>query len=53
MLDQNAFGALLEAAKRLDCGFTGLPNLAGQPPGMDRLAEVLNATAERLKDNYP
>src|SRR6516162_1291855 len=53
MLDQNAFGALLEAAKRLDCGFTGLPNLLGQPPGMDRLAEVLNATAERLKDNYP
>jgi tyrosine decarboxylase / aspartate 1-decarboxylase len=53
MLDQNAFGALLEAAKRLDCGFTGLPNLGGQPPGMDRLGEVLNATAERLKDNYP
>src|ERR1700746_3764456 len=53
MLDQNAFGALLEAAKRLDCGFTGLPNLGGQPPGMDRLGEVLNATAERLKNNSP
>src|SRR5215469_7581451 len=53
MLDQNAFGALLEAAKRLDCGFAGLPNLGGQPPGMERLGEVLNATAERLKDNYP
>src|SRR6184192_2336502 len=53
MLDQKSFGALWEAAKRLDCGFTGLPNLDGQPPGMDRLEEVLNTTAERLKDNYP
>src|SRR5207249_8709015 len=53
MLDQKSFGALWEAAKRLDCGFTGLPNLEGQPPGMDRLEEVLNTTAERLKDNYP
>jgi tyrosine decarboxylase / aspartate 1-decarboxylase len=53
MLDQKSFGALWEAAKRLDCGFTGLPNLEGQPPGVDRLEEALNATAERLKDNYP
>src|SRR5438034_9979959 len=53
MLDQKSFGALWEAAKRLDCGFTGLPNLEGQPPGMDRLEEVLNATVERLRDNYP
>ena len=53
MLDQKGLRALLEAAKRLDCGFTGLPNLEGQPPGMDRLGEVLNATAERLRDNYP
>src|SRR6184192_1349299 len=53
MLDQKSFGALWEAAKRLDCGFTGLPNLEGQPLGMDRLEEVLNTTAERLKDNYP
>ena len=53
MLDQKGLRALLEAAKRLDCGFTGLPNLEGQPPAMDRLGEVLNATAERLRDNYP
>ena len=53
MLDQKGFGALWEAAKRLDCGFNGLPNLEGETPGMDRLGEVLNATAERLTDNYP
>lgn len=53
MLDQKGFGALLEAAKRLDGGFAGLPDLEGETPGMDRLGEVLNATAERLKDNYP
>ena len=47
------FGTLLEAAKRLDSGFAGLPNLKGETPGVDRLGEVLNATAERLKDNYP
>lgn len=53
MLDQKGFGPLLEAAKRLDSGFAGLPNLEGEIAGIDRLAEVLNATAERLKDNYP
>jgi tyrosine decarboxylase / aspartate 1-decarboxylase len=53
MLDQKGFGALWEAARRLDCGFTGLPNLDGETPGIDRVGEVLNATAERLKDNYP
>ena len=53
MLDQKGFGALWEAAKRLDCGFTALPNPEGETPGIDRLGEVLNATADRLKDNYP
>lgn len=53
MFDQKGFGTLLEAAKRLDGGFAGLPNLEGETPGIDRLGEVLNATAERLKDNYP
>jgi len=54
MLDQKEFAALLQAAKRLECGFAGLPKLdSGEVPGMERLEEVLNATAERLKDNYP
>ncbi len=54
MLDQREFAALLEAAKRLKCGFAGLPEIdLGKAPGIERLEEVLNATAERLKDNYP
>src|SRR2546422_8386441 len=38
---------------RSDCGFAKLPKLDGETPGIERLGEVLNATAERLKDNYP
>ncbi len=53
MLDQREFAALLEAAKLLDCGFAKLPKLNDKAPGIERLGEVLNATAERLKDNYP
>src|SRR5437588_11310999 len=54
MLDQKGFAAVLQAAKRLECGFAGLRKLdSGEVPGMERLEEVLNATAERLKDNYP
>ena len=53
MLDQKGFAALREAAKRLDGGFAALPNLESEIAGIDRLPEVLNATAERLKDNYP
>jgi tyrosine decarboxylase/aspartate 1-decarboxylase len=53
MLDQKSLSALSEAVKKLDDGFAKLPALEGQPPGIERLAEVLNATAERLQDNYP
>jgi glutamate/tyrosine decarboxylase-like PLP-dependent enzyme len=53
MLDQKSLSALLEAVKKLDDGFAELPALEGHAPGIERLAEVLNATAERLQDNYP
>jgi tyrosine decarboxylase/aspartate 1-decarboxylase len=53
MLDQKSLSALLEAVKKLDDGFARLPALEGHAPGIERLAEVLNATAERLQDNYP
>src|SRR2546429_7025524 len=33
--------------------FRSLPAFENQSPGMARLTEVLNATAERLQDNYP
>src|SRR6202795_1036513 len=53
MLDQEGWPALLEAIKTLDAGFSGLPVHENSAPGIERLAEVLNATAERLQDNYP
>jgi glutamate/tyrosine decarboxylase-like PLP-dependent enzyme len=53
MLDQESLSALVEAVKKLDAGFTGLPVVESKSPGFERLGEVLNATAERLQDNYP
>jgi tyrosine decarboxylase / aspartate 1-decarboxylase len=52
-LEQGSLRALIEAAKKLDGGFSRLPLVNGDAAGMERLAEVLNATAERLQDNYP
>jgi tyrosine decarboxylase/aspartate 1-decarboxylase len=53
MLDQKSMSALVEALKRLDDGFAGLPAYEGNAPGMGQLADVLKATAERLQDNFP
>jgi tyrosine decarboxylase / aspartate 1-decarboxylase len=52
-LDQKSLTAFLEAAKKLDAGFTALPPHDLTAPGEQRIEEVLNATAERLSDNYP
>lgn len=53
MLDQEGLPAFLEALKKLDTGFSGLPAYESEAPGFERMAEVLTATAERLRDNYP
>src|ERR1700686_4138894 len=53
MLEPESLSALIEAVKKLDDGFRRLPRVDGDAPGMERLAEVLNGTAERLRDNYP
>jgi tyrosine decarboxylase / aspartate 1-decarboxylase len=53
MLEQKSIEALIEALKKLDAGFASLPEFEDGAAGMERLAEVLNATAERLRDNYP
>jgi glutamate/tyrosine decarboxylase-like PLP-dependent enzyme len=53
MLDQGSLGVFSEVARKLDNGFARLPAFQHQTPEMARLAEVLEATAERLKDNYP
>jgi glutamate/tyrosine decarboxylase-like PLP-dependent enzyme len=52
-LEQKTLNAFLEAVKRLDAGFAGLPAFTQSADGEARLAEVLNVTAERLADNYP
>src|SRR6266852_4612315 len=53
MLDQKSLSALVEAVKPLDDGFDKLPDYERGAPGIGGLPEVLNATAERMRDNYP
>src|SRR5690348_18253498 len=53
MLDSKDFAALVEAARLLECGFAQLPEFESSAPDLERFAEVLAATAERLQDNYP
>jgi glutamate/tyrosine decarboxylase-like PLP-dependent enzyme len=53
MLDQKSLSALVEALKKLDDGFAALPAFESKAQSMERLAEVLNTTAERLQGNYP
>jgi glutamate/tyrosine decarboxylase-like PLP-dependent enzyme len=43
----------LEAARKLDAGFAGLPPFESKTPGGVGIAGALAATAERLQDNYP
>ncbi len=45
--------AFLEAVKKLDAGFAGLPAFIPYAADEEELMEVLTATAERLQDNYP
>ena len=52
-LEQKTLASFLEAVKRLDAGFGALPEFASYAGNEAKLAEVLKATAERLKDNYP
>jgi tyrosine decarboxylase / aspartate 1-decarboxylase len=52
-LEQKSLNAFLEAAKKLDNGFAALPEFSSTPHDENRLLDVLNATADRLQDNYP
>src|SRR2546425_1586862 len=53
MLDLESLRLFSEVARKFDNGFRRLPAFQNQSPGIVRLAEALNATAERLRDNYP
>ena len=52
-LEQKSLDAFLEAVKRLDGGFAGLPEFSPSAYDENRLRDILTATAERLQDNYP
>jgi glutamate/tyrosine decarboxylase-like PLP-dependent enzyme len=47
------FEFLSNALLTLSKGFLHLPEFKNAVPGSERLADVLTATAERLRDNYP
>src|SRR5437867_9859126 len=53
MLDRESLRVFSEVASKLDQGFAKLPAFQDESPEMARLAEVLEATAERLQDNFP
>src|SRR5882724_8910366 len=53
MVEQKDAELLFNAIKRLESGFSKLPAYQSEAPGLERLAETLDATAERLRDNYP
>ncbi len=53
MLERDSLSVFLEVASKLDAGFAGLPAFESKAPSMERLAEALSTTAERLRDNYP
>jgi len=52
-LEQETLAAFLDALKKLDAGFAGLPPFDAQAIDQNQLSEVLTATAARLQDNYP
>jgi tyrosine decarboxylase / aspartate 1-decarboxylase len=52
-LEQKSLEAFLDAVKKMDAGFAGLPAFESETPGRAGIAEALAATAERLHDNYP
>jgi len=53
MLDRESVEMLREALEKLDAGFVTLPENPARPPASERMADVLNAAADRLQNNYP
>jgi tyrosine decarboxylase / aspartate 1-decarboxylase len=51
--DSDRFEFLSNALQTLNKSFQNLPEFKNAVPGSERLADVLNAAAERLRDNYP
>jgi tyrosine decarboxylase / aspartate 1-decarboxylase len=52
-LDRDSLEILASALQKLDAGFSYLPEFTARASGSDHTAEVLQALAEKLADNYP
>jgi glutamate/tyrosine decarboxylase-like PLP-dependent enzyme len=52
-LEQQTITVFLDALKKLEAGFAGLPPFDAHAIDEKQLAAVLTATADRLHDNYP
>ena len=52
-LEKETLAILPAALRALEEGFAALPATDSQPPGQDRIGEVLQQAAVRLRDNYP
>lgn len=52
-LEQKSLDVFIDALKKLERGFAGLPEFDSKSAGMERLPEVLAEASSRLQDNYP
>src|SRR6266568_1857418 len=52
-LDHDSLEILARALKKLDAGFSRLPEFSPASAGAERMREVLVTLAEKLQDNYP
>jgi len=52
-LEKETLAILPAALRALEEGFAALPATNSQPPGQERIGEVLQQVAVRLRDNYP
>jgi len=53
MIERQSLSSFLEAVQKLDAGFAGLAEFEAKIPASERMSEILNATAQKLADNYP
>src|SRR6266702_518576 len=52
-LDHDSLEILARALKKLDAGFSRLPEFSSVSAGAERMNEVLVTLAEKLQDNFP
>jgi tyrosine decarboxylase / aspartate 1-decarboxylase len=53
MLDTKSLAILSQALEKLDSGFQNLPEYKPRVTDIEKFAQVLSATAQKLQDNFP